>query len=37
MRVRVDYEPVPTCDITVLKTLQHPDLEEEYRHPEIRK
>lgn len=29
--------PFPTCKITVLKTLHHPDLEEEYRRPDVRK
>ena len=26
--------PFPTCQITVLKTLYHPDLAEEYRRPD---
>ena len=29
--------PFPTCKITVLKTLYHQDLVEEYRRPDIRK
>ena len=27
--------PFPTCQITVLKTLYHPDLAEEYRRPDV--
>ena len=27
----------PTCKITVLKTLYHPDLAEEYRRPDVHK
>jgi uncharacterized repeat protein (TIGR04076 family) len=29
--------PFPTCKITVLKTLYHPDLAEEYRRPDVPK
>ena len=29
----VEMSPFPTCKITVLKTLYHEDLAEEYRHP----
>jgi len=29
--------PFPTCKVTVLKTLYHPDLAEEYRRPDVPK
>ena len=28
-------QPFPTCKITVLKTLYHPDLDVEYRRPDV--
>ena len=30
-------KPFPTCKITVLKTLYHQDLAEEYRRPDVHK
>ena len=30
-------QPFPTCKITVLKTLHHQDLADEYRHPDVHK